>query len=357
MLLPFVAIWGLTTNAALVAAALGAINVGLCWRMVLRVTPRRDAAALTTIFYAFGTVAWYAAMLGSTWFLAHVVASTFLFLGITAALDAERREALTAAGGRVFRVLGFIDGRQFLAGLLFGIAALARLTTIIGAPFFVFVGGGGTFARRAISAGLGAAIPVLLLLGYNFATTGHVFHPAYDYLRQTEYHPPGAPYNPSWGIEDLRYIPANAPILLFRLPVSPLNTPACQDAPAPEGIGIVADKDCAILQPDPVGMSLFLTSPAYLLAVPLTLLQARRRRIVAGAGLAVLGIALVNLMHFSQGWVQFGYRFSNDFAPFAMILVALAIAKYRVSYLTVGLVAASVLINAWGVYWGVVKGW
>ena len=62
-------------------------------------------------------------------------------------------------------------------------------------------------------------------------------------------------------------------------------------------------------------------------------------------------------MHFSQGWVQFGYRFSNDFAPFAMVLVALAIARYRVSYLTVALVAASVLVNAWGVYWGVVKGW
>lgn len=357
VLLPFVAIWGLTTNAALIAAGIGAINVGLCWRMVRRVTPRRDVAALTTIFYAFGTVAWYASMLGSTWFLAHVVASTFLFLGITAALDAERRETLTAAGGRVFRLLGFIDVRQFLAGLLFGFAALARLTTILGAPFFVFVGGGGSFARRAVSAGLGAAIPLLLLLGYNFATTGHVFHPAYDYLRQTEYHPPGAPYDPKWGIEDVRYIPANAPILLFRLPLSPLNTEACADGAAPTGLGVLADKACAVLQPDPVGMSLFLTSPAYLLAVPLTLFAATRRRIVAGAGLAVLCIALVNLMHFSQGWVQFGYRFSNDFAPFAMILVALAIARYRVSYLAVTLVAASVLVNAWGVYWGVVKGW
>ena len=37
-----------------------------------------------------------------------------------------------------------------------------------------------------------------------------------------------------------------------------------------------------------------------------------------------IAIAVVNLMHFSQGWVQFGYRFSNDFAPFAVILVALA---------------------------------
>ncbi len=62
-------------------------------------------------------------------------------------------------------------------------------------------------------------------------------------------------------------------------------------------------------------------------------------------------------MHFSQGWVQFGYRFSNDFAPFALVLVALAIAWRGVTKLTVGLVAASVLINLWGVYWGVTLGW
>ena len=72
----------------------------------------------------------------------------------------------------------------------------------------------------------------------------------------------------------------------------------------------------------------------------------------------MLAIALVDLMHFSQGWVQFGYRFSNDFAPFAVILVALGIAR-----LGVGLrqPAAwwplSVAINAWGVYWGVALGW
>ena len=32
-------------------------------------------------------------------------------------------------------------------------------------------------------------------------------------------------------------------------------------------------------------------------------------------------------MHFSQGWVQFGYRFSNDFVPFALILVALGASR------------------------------
>lgn len=356
VLLPFVAVWGLGTNAALIAAALGAVNVGLCWRMVGRLTPRRDVAALATIFYAFGTVAWYAAMLGSTWFVAHVVASTFLFLGITAALDAEQHERLTAAGGRVFRLLGLIDGRQFLAGVLLGTAALARLTTIVGAPFFVFVGGGGTFARRAISAGLGAAIPVVLLVGYNLATTGHLFHPAYEYLRQHEHRPVPELYHADWGIEDIRYIPVNAPILLLWPPHGPQDAAACQANP-PHGLGLLANRDCAVLQPDPLGMSLFLTSPAYLLALPLAFLGTSRRRLVVGAGLAVVCIALVNLMHFSQGWVQFGYRFSNDFAPFAMLLVTLAIARFRVSAVTVAFVAASVLVNAWGVYWGVVKGW
>ena len=38
-------------------------------------------------------------------------------------------------------------------------------------------------------------------------------------------------------------------------------------------------------------------------------------------------IALVNLMHFSQGWVQFGYRFSNDFVVFALPLVAVGMQR------------------------------
>jgi hypothetical protein len=355
VLLPFVALWGMSTNAALICAVIGAINVSLCWRMLLRVTPRRDAALLGTIFYGFGTVAWYAAMLGSTWFLAHVVASTFLFLGITAALDAERREQAAMVAQRV-RAGGGAVWRQAVAGLLYGTAAIARLTTIFGAPFFVLVGGGGTRFRRALFAGVGAVIPVAVLLGYNLATTGHLFHPAYDYLRTSETHPVPALYHQSWAIEDPRYIVVNAPILLLWPPKTPITSADCEGDNAPTGLGLIFDQDCAVLQPDPVGMSIFLTSPAYLLAIPIAA-ATWRRRVVAGAALATLAIAVVNLMHFSQGWVQFGYRFSNDFAPFAVILIALAVERWRSNAVAVGLIAASVVINAWGVYWGVVKGW
>jgi hypothetical protein len=352
LLMPLVAIWGVSTNAALFAAVLGAVNVGLCWRMLLRIIERRSAAALGTVFYGFGTVAWYAAMLGSTWFLAHIVASTFLFLAITAALDAERREAVA---GVARGVLGFVDLRQALAGFLLGVAALSRLTTILGAPLFVVVGGGGSWMRRAISAGLGAAIPVGLLVAYNLSVTGHVFNPAYDYIARTEYHPPGGQYNPAWDIEDLRYVPGNAVIMLLWPPEQPATTPDCAGVTT-SGLGVLLDKDCPAFRPDPLGMSLLLTSPAYLLGIP-ALFTSLRRRLVAGAAIATVAIAFVNLMHFSQGWVQFGYRFSNDFAPFGMVLVGVALARFGVRRWSVALVAASVLVNAWGVYWGVILGW
>ncbi len=364
VLLPLVAIFGLAANAALVAALFGAINVGLCWRLALGVTPQRGAAVLATTFYAFGTVAWYAAMLGSTWFLAHVLASTFLFLAIRAALDAERREQVS---GRVRLVLGTVEPRQFLAGLLLGVAALARLPVIFGAPFFVFAGAGGTLFRRAFSAGLGAVIPVALLLLYNLAGTGHLFHPAYEYLYETEYSPrPELIRYGEWAIEDPRYVPQNAALMLAWPPMTPATSAdICSDRsdpdfrPLPEGLGLLFDRDCPLVRPDPLGMSLLLTSPALLLGVPglLAMWRSERRRWAVGVGLAVSAIALLNLMHFSQGWVQFGYRFSNDFAPFAMIPVAVGIALYGVRPLTVLLVALSVLINAWGVYWGVTLGW
>ena len=69
-------------------------------------------------------------------------------------------------------------------------------------------------------------------------------------------------------------------------------------------------------------------------------------------------IAFVNLMHFSQGWVQFGYRFSNDFVVFALPLVALGMQRRgRVGWLGAGLIGVSIAINLWGVIWGNILGW
>jgi hypothetical protein len=108
-------------------------------------------------------------------------------------------------------------------------------------------------------------------------------------------------------------------------------------------------------------MSVILTSPAYLLAIPV-LRRYGRSRLVTGAVLAVGFIALVNLMHFSQGWVQFGYRFSNDAAPFALILVALGFERLSVRFrwgmaAAMALVVLSLAINLWGVMWSRLLAW
>ena len=373
VLLPFVAIWGVATDERLVSVVLGALDVGLAWWLLGGLRISRPARLLGTVFFGFGTVFWYAAQLGTTWFFAHVVAIAALLAAVGLAIRAdpaaaddetgaadEQDPGASPSGGDPWR----LDGRQLLIGFLFGLACTARLTIIVGAPFFILVGSGGTWFRRGLSAAAGAAIPVGALLLYNVATTGHLFHPGYDYLYRLEaagY--PGLHYNLAWSIEDPRYLPQNIQIALFSLPaIFPDHVPSalgggdalCTATGAVRGL---FDRSCPIALPRDVGMSLILTSPAYLLAAPVVS-RWGRSRLVTGGLVAVLGIALVNLMHFSQGWVQFGYRFSNDFVVFALPLVAIGIARGATARrLAILLVAASVLVNFWGVTWGNLLGW
>jgi hypothetical protein len=387
VLLPFVALWGLATDDQAIAGFLGAVDVSLAWWMLGRLPIGTAARAVTTAFFGFGTVFFYTAELGTTWYLAHVVAVGLALLAVGLALGADPRAAQDeddlpddpdgAGSGRWTSVLarspivtarnvaGLLEGRQVLIGVLFGLAATARLTVLFAAPFFVLVGAGRGWLGRAVSAGIGASIPVAGLLLYNVVTTGHVFHPAYEYLYQAEAHGyPSLGYNPDWSIEDPRYIPQNFEIAI-------LSTPAIQPDVYPAGLGGgrplctepgatrgLFDEDCPIALPRDTGMSLLLTSPAYLLVIPALRRLYGRSRLVTGAALAVILIFIVNLMHFSQGWVQFGYRFSNDFVPFALPVVALGAERLRDRPLVVGLLlAASVAVNLWGVVWGAKLGW
>ncbi len=240
---------------------------------------------------------------------------------------------------------------------------------MFGAPFFAFVGAGGDWRRRAWSAGFGAAIPLLALALYDVATTGRLVSPAYDHLYRLE--AAGYPtlgYHADWAAEDPRYLLQNVGLALFGLPdLLPNALPdtlgihrvvACT---APNVVRGLFDVSCPLAVPRDTGMSVLLTSPAYLLAFP-ALAAWRRNRLVVGAILAVALIATVDLMHFSQGWVQFGYRFSNDAVPFALVLVALGFERVAVRHrwgmlLAMSLVILSLAINAWGVLWSRLLGW
>jgi hypothetical protein len=397
VLMPLVAVFGLSADQEAFAIALAAVGVFAAWWMLggLRIT--LGVRVLTTLVFATGTAWWWAAAVGTTWYLAHVVAVLFALLATGVALradprapdedpwaEAERaREAAaehdTRAGpetrrgrsGVAARAIGAVwplSGVHVLAGLLLGIAATARLPLVFAAPFLMLVGGGGSIWRRTVSAAVGGIVPVAALLAYTYLTSGAFIHPGYDYQYQLEANGyPTLHYNPDWAVEDIRYIPQNLAIMFGSLPlIAPDVMPdtlglgpvivLCADPAATRGL---FDPDCPLVLPVDIGTSILLSAPGLLLA----LFAVRRRpiaRLTLGAGVTVLIIALFNLAHFSQGWVQWGYRFSLDFIPFLLPLVALGAGRAADGHpraTAIVLVVAGVAINLWGVVWGQLLGW
>ena len=364
ILLPLVAAFGTLTDQVLVSAIVGAIDVALAFWVLGRLTLRSWVRVLVTVFLGAGTVFWYAASIGTTWYFAHVIALAPALAAIGLALEADGDDRARAdsapagdGGARAHWPAIGLDGRQVAVGFLLGLAATARLTVIFGLPFFVLVGGGGSWLRRGVSAAIGAAIPVLALVAYTLATTGEPFNPAYEILYRSEIEAyPQFDYNAAWAATDLRYIPQNVLVMLLAFPQV---MPACEPGVARE---MWSSAGCGFLVPRDIGTSLILTSPAYLLALA-AVPAFGRDRVVAGATLATAAIAMVNLAHFSQGWVQFGYRFSLDFAPFLLLLVALGTERLLEgrqrawAAVPVGLVALSVAVHAWGIGWARALGW
>ncbi len=375
VLLPFVAAIGLTVDQEAIAVALAAIGVGVAWWMLGGLRIRLAVRALATVLFATGTVWWWAAAVGSTWYFAHIVAVIFALLAVGVALRHDPRadtapvrpETPDDRGGGWWAAIWPLDRSQVLAGLLLGIGATARLPLVFGAPFLILVGGGGTRARRLVSAAAGGVVPVAALLLYTQLTTGSWLNPGYDYQYQLEANGyPTLGYHPDWSVEDLRYIPQNLGIMFGALPVvapdiKP-NTLGFGDpvvlCSAPDAQRSLFDPDCPLVMPIDIGTSILLSAPGLLIA----LFAVRRHplaRLTVGVGVTVVVIGLFNLAHFSQGWVQWGYRFSLDFIPFLLPLVALGAghADGRPRGIAIALVIAGAAINLWGVAWGQLLGW
>ena len=225
-----------------------------------------------------------------------------------------------------------VDRRQFLVGLLFGLACTARLTMLFGgAVLRARRGRRQLVAARLVGRPRRGACRWSSCSRYNLVTTGQRAPPGLRVPLPAEatYYPTLG-YNLDWAIEDPRYIPQNLGIMLFSLPLFAPDT-------WPDSLRVTTDAFCT----EP-GAARGLFDVSCPLAVPRrhrderaahqprpTCWRSPRCAGSARAGsspartIAVLLVAVVNLMHFSQGWVQFGYRFSNDFVPWAVILVAL----------------------------------
>jgi hypothetical protein len=309
ILVPFVGVFGTGVSQRMVANFIGALDVTLLW-CILRVLKVKSSVAFwLTILFGFGTVHWYSAQLGTTWFYASIVAVFFLLCAVYEALTRKR---------------------PLVMGLFLGFAALSRQMTVFSLPFFILV----LAEDRRID--LAKLLKLLLSLGfvlslyalYNYVRVGAFFDTTYFELYKLE-----RPLDwQKYGIMDLHWAPGG----LYTMLLMP-----------PEWLG-----SFPFFKPNPEGMSMLLVTPAFLYVF-----KARRpSRLVIGSWISTVLIAFLLCMHFSHGWVQFGYRFSLDFTPFLMLLLAEGF-QNEMSRLKIGLIIWSVVVNAWGVCWGNALGW
>jgi hypothetical protein len=264
--------------------------------------------------FCFGSVYFFSSVQGTVWFAAHVVAAVLTCAYLLFALRAER---------------------PLLAGTCLALAFATRTPLVFAAPLFVWEAlraarlaaprGPGWLQRYELARLLPAlswfALPVLLVVGltlwHDAARFGDPFEVGYRYLSVA-----WAKRIAKWGLFDYHYLARNLGVVLSSLPWFPA--------------------DGGAVQVNGHGLALWLTTPMYL-----WLLLARRWSALARTLLVCVAlVALPTLLYQNSGWLQFGYRFSNDYAPLLFALLAIAGPPLRGSFVLAS--AFAVILNFFG---------
>lgn len=319
LLLPVVAIFHLSYQAIITLAfsvCMGVLNIWLMLQVLTRLVRNHAigekfaTVAWLLVLFTLGTELVYVTMKGSVWFVAHVVATTFLLLYMSEM---------------------FGKRRAWLAAIFLGLAALSRSTTLFTFPFFLVL----TFALERqqplalarqwtiFGAVLGVFIVGMLL--YNQARFGSLLDFGYNTMNVNplvgkDLHTYGQ-FNKHFVRTNLRYMLLEPPKIINKFPYLTFN---------------------------PFGTSIFLTMPALLFAF-LGFRHREQRWLAASlAAACVLPVAAL-LLYFNTGWYQFGYRFALDFLPFLFLLAALGMSSHP-TWREKLLITLSVLLNLWGYF-------
>lgn len=260
------------------------------------------------LLFAFGTVYFFTAVQGTVWFAAHVVAVVLLSAYLLFSLNATR---------------------PWLAGLAIGLGFWTRTPVLFAVPFFAWEAWGQSCAKGR---GLGSvdvrklirlwgafAVPIVLLLGlsmlHNYARFDSPFEFGYHHLKVA-----WSGRIERWGLIAYHYLPRNLAVVLTSLPW------------------------CDPLRINVHGLALWFTTPAYFwLFWPKKATPPFVALLVAAACVSV-----PTLLYQNTGWQQFGYRFSNDYAP--LLWVALALSGRRLGPLFWALAVWAVVVNAFGAW-------
>jgi hypothetical protein len=291
----------------------------------------RENAALSLVF-ALGTVYWFTAVQGTVWFAAHVVGVALTAGYLYASLDAAHP---VAAG--LLLALGFASrpsiGYAFPLFLYEAYRAAAAVTdeketAAAEAPKKKKKGAEAPGPRvgradaqalveKLAAFGAPAAFVLSLLIWHNRARFGDPFEFGHRLLQigwkgRIEH----------WGLFSYHYLGRNLGVALTSLPYT--GTPG-----APFQINVH-------------GLALWITSPFYAWA----LWPRRTGPFFWALAATALSVALPNLTYQNTGWMQFGFRFSNDFAPFLFALIAVGGRRLSIPFWV--LVGWAVLVNGFG---------
>ena len=376
LMLPLVAISGLSVNQALLDALVGAAAAVIVFAIARRYSSDTRTQVAMVALAMFGTTMWYSSTDGGAWHFAQAVAAFFVFAAIYATV-AWRSMLLAAA---------FI-----------GLAFLSRPTTIM-AIFFPLVALSDTWftadsakqlwrrlnLRPLIALALGLAPFLAIWAVVNYLRFGSPFESGYTFIE--EFHQRAGEY--LWPPFSLSYISRHIPVFFEATPIFSASgsymypslggtalwiispglliglfahlksnralTIAASLALAVAGTIILVfgaanrlDLTSTTVDSLPFGVQLL---PFWLvIGAAIFFSVARRDRLVFACWAAIIPLALVNFMWTGTGWSQFGYRFALDFIPFLWLLVVIALPKVRWYHLV--LIGASVLMNLWGVLW------
>lgn len=264
---------------------------------------RRFENAVVAACFAFGSVYFFSAVQGTVWFAAHVVGTGFGALYLWSVLGARQ---------------------PLLSGLFLALAFLSRAPLLFAAPLFAFELRRLSLPRRALVLALARfAAPVLFALVVSFALNrarfGDGLEFGYRYLTiawQARIE--------RYGLFDYHYLAKNLGVMLTSLPW--------------------LDSGTAPFRINHHGLALWLTTPLYLLLVA----RASRLRAELGLALTALSVSLPSLFYQNTGWQQFGYRFSNDYAPFLFALLVVTAPKLGRGFWA--LAGFGLLVNAFGAF-------
>lgn len=311
LLMPFVAVFGTGFHQQVASCLFGGIAVGLAWALLGRFAITAWTRLFLTAVFGFGTVLWYTTEVGSGWYISHAVAVMFMTASLNLAF--ERRWPWA---------VGFLLGCAAVSRLPTGLAAPAVLAILLGLGWPLRIPEDRMLAiRRVVAFSLGIGVPAAAYFTYNLVRWGTLADQGYTLI-------PGVLEDPIYaehGILSIEYIPRHIHAIFLR------SWNYVDDPP--------------FFQPNWWGLGLFLTTPLFLWLAKARLRDPRV--LFATLGTAIVLIPIIT--HGNVGISQFGYRFSLDFQPLLLVILA-TVFERGMSRLAVVAGVLSIAINAYAVW-------